>query len=260
MDGERRLNNVVENVAKTRLDPQGNSIGPYDEVKVGKADDPSYCGSCYAGADLEGQPQAKETDEANQKKGVCCNSCSAVLAAYSSRRQPLPRIEDVEQCQREGWSQRLKEQAAEGCRVAGSFLVDKSSGDFHFAPGHSYDANRVHVHDLRLLDGAIDFDFTHRIVALHFGQRPSAAVAASKGAALSEPLRGVEFISTDSITVYLPNEPSIPRVERLIYSYFLKVVPTEFRYLSGAVDKTFQYSAARHKKVLVHDDSAFPST
>jgi hypothetical protein len=46
-----------------------------------------------------------------------------------------------------------------------------------------------------------------------------------------------------------------------VYSYFLKVVPTEFRFIdnSNRPLRTYQYSATRHKKTLSQDDAAFPS-
>ena len=38
-------------------------------------------------------------------------------------------------------------QSHEGCNLAGSFEVNKVSGNFHIAPGRSFAKNNMHVHD-----------------------------------------------------------------------------------------------------------------
>ena len=37
----------------------------------------------------------------------------------------------------------------EGCRVHGHLEVNKVSGNFHIAPGQSYQEHHVHVHSIR---------------------------------------------------------------------------------------------------------------
>lgn len=197
MDGESHQNNLIENIVKTRLDSRRKIISKYIEPFVNS--DLTYCGSCYAKSDLLGNESIKsvEDDLKNKKDGICCNSCSSVFAAYSARKQALPRLEDVEQCVREGWSERMKTQAGEGCRATGHFRVDKSSGDFHFAPGQSYDANRAHIHDMRIFE-KLEFDFSHHIVSLHFGD-PVVHIEKELLENLSQPLKGVNYEATDSI-------------------------------------------------------------
>ncbi|XLT44751.1 hypothetical protein HN873_037355, partial [Arachis hypogaea] len=80
--------------------------------------DEEYCGSCY-GAD-----------------GNCYNSCEEVQEAYNKKEWALPENLDLfDQCQREGYVQRVKDEEGEGCNIHGSLQINKVAGDFHFAIG-----------------------------------------------------------------------------------------------------------------------------
>ncbi|XP_020967827.1 serine carboxypeptidase-like 31 [Arachis ipaensis] len=82
--------------------------------------DEEYCGSCY-GAD-----------------GNCYNSCEEVQEAYNKKEWALPENLDLfDQCQREGYVQRVKDEEGEGCNIHGSLQINKVAGDFHFAIGKS---------------------------------------------------------------------------------------------------------------------------
>ena len=48
------------------------------------------------------------------------------------------------QCTREGWKDKLKTQQNEGCLVTGHLEVSKVAGNFHFAPGKSFQQHHVH--------------------------------------------------------------------------------------------------------------------
>ncbi|GAV78557.1 COPIIcoated_ERV domain-containing protein, partial [Cephalotus follicularis] len=52
------------------------------------------------------------------------------------------------QCKREGFLQRIKDEEGEGCNIYGFLEVNKVVGNFHFAPGKSFQQSNVHVHDL----------------------------------------------------------------------------------------------------------------
>ena len=52
---------------------------------------------------------------------------------------------------REGWSEQLEAQKGEGCQVYGHLLVNKVAGNFHFAPGKSFQQNHMHVHGMLTL-------------------------------------------------------------------------------------------------------------
>ena len=45
---------------------------------------------------------------------------------------------------REGWKDKLNEQKNEGCLVTGHLEVNKVAGNFHFAPGKSFQQHHVH--------------------------------------------------------------------------------------------------------------------
>lgn len=52
------------------------------------------------------------------------------------------------QCKREGFLQKIKDEEGEGCNIYGFLEVNKVAGNFHFAPGKSFQQSNVHVHDL----------------------------------------------------------------------------------------------------------------
>ena len=45
---------------------------------------------------------------------------------------------------KEGWTDKLTEQLNEGCKVTGFLQVSKVAGNFHFAPGKSFQQHSVH--------------------------------------------------------------------------------------------------------------------
>src|SRR5436305_13205517 len=86
--------------------------------------DPSYCGGCY------GAPPPP-----NAQKPGCCNTCDEVREAYASASWAFGRGDGVEQCEREGYGEKLDAQRKEGCRIEGGLRVNKVIGNFHIAPG-----------------------------------------------------------------------------------------------------------------------------
>ena len=47
------------------------------------------------------------------------------------------------------WPQlEITEQRGEGCHIWGTLLINKVAGNFHFAPGRSYQQGNMHIHDL----------------------------------------------------------------------------------------------------------------
>lgn len=55
----------------------------------------------------------------------------------------------MEQCVREGYAEKLKAQENEGCNLQGFLNVNKVAGNFHIAPGKSFQQHNVHIHDLQ---------------------------------------------------------------------------------------------------------------
>ena len=74
------------------------------------------------------------------------------------------------QCKREGFMQKIKEQDGEGCQVFGSLEVNKVAGNFHFAPGKSFQQANMHVHDLMAF-GKDSFNMSHKVNEITFGVR-----------------------------------------------------------------------------------------
>ena len=69
------------------------------------------------------------------------------------------------QCVQEGWSEKLKEQASEGCNVAGLVRVNKVVGNIHLSPGRSFRTGTQTIYELvpYLKDDGNRNDFTHTI-------------------------------------------------------------------------------------------------
>eukprot|EP00049_Salpingoeca_infusionum_P027906 m.34926 g.34926 ORF g.34926 m.34926 type:complete len:394 (-) comp9832_c0_seq1:231-1412(-) len=179
--------------------------------------DPSRCESCY-GAETKEQP--------------CCNTCAEVQEAYRKKGWAFTNADGIAQCEREGWSQKMKEQANEGCRVYGKVEVSKVAGNVHIAPGKSFQQHSYHVHDLQQFgrEALAKFNLTHTINNLSFGDAYPGQV---------NPLAGH---SDDAVT---PGST--------MFQYFVKVVPTRYTDTSGKELHTNQYSVTMHQKQINHD-------
>ena len=74
----------------------------------------------------------------------CCNTCEEVREAYRKKGWAFNNAENIAQCEREGWSEKMRVQQNEGCDVYGYLEVNKVAGNFHFAPGKSFQQQHVH--------------------------------------------------------------------------------------------------------------------
>lgn len=223
--------------------------------------DPDYCGACYG---------AKAPD--NAEKPGCCNTCEEVRDAYAREGWAF-KSNNVEQCEREHYSERLAEQKQEGCRIEGSLRVNKVVGNFHLAPGRSFSNGNTHIHDLGSYQepgpNGYKHDFTHIIHSLRFGPQLPEDVTkrlGSDGLPWSNhhlnPLEGTRQNTRDS---------------HFNFMYFLKIVPTSYLPLGweskvrrivdqdrsdlGALGasgdgsiETHQYSVTSHKRSLAGGD------
>lgn len=261
---------VMHGVSKVRLRPEGEGGGAIEASALdlggaetgGKHLDPDYCGECY-GAPAPG----------NAIRPGCCNTCAEVREAYAGVSWSFGRGENVEQCEREHYSEHLDAQRREGCRIEGGIRVNKVVGNFHFAPGKSFSNGNMHVHDLEnyYAGGAgVEHTFTHQIHSLRFGpELPDDVVKriGKKGMAWSEhhlnPLDGTEQRTEE---------------KSFNYMYFIKVVSTAYLPLGwertgsildiphelvelggygkgerGSIE-THQYSVTSHKRSLAGGD------
>ncbi|VAI06184.1 unnamed protein product [Triticum turgidum subsp. durum] len=188
------LGNVIESrkdgVGSPKIErPLQNHGGRLDHNEV-------YCGSCYG---------SEESDD------QCCNSCEEVRDSYRKKGWALTNVESIDQCKREGFVQRLKDEQGEGCNIHGFVDVNKVAGNFHFAPGKSLD------HAFNFLQDMLNFqpenyNISHKINKLSFGKEFPGVV---------NPLDGVEWKQEQ--TTGLTG----------MYQYFVKVVPTIYTDIRG---------------------------
>jgi hypothetical protein len=179
-----------------------------------------YCGSCY-GADTGGANRGKEKR--------CCQTCEEVRDAYIEVGWAFTGASGMEQCKREGFSEELGNVHEEGCEFKGFLDVNKVQGNFHIAPGKSFQQGEQHVHDLSPFpDGK--FNFSHEVRHLSFGEGYPGKI---------DPLDGTKR------TLKAPAETGV-------YQYFFRVVPTTYTYLSPFKKdiSTNQYSVVDHFKPL----------
>ncbi|KAF9088904.1 Endoplasmic reticulum-Golgi intermediate compartment protein 3 [Mortierella sp. GBA35] len=212
---------ISHSVYKVQLTPDGQEVkreraanlgdtGP-DPKEVGE----NYCGSC-AGA--------------MTPPSGCCNTCEEVREAYVRSGWSFNRPEDIEQCVREGYMEKMKEQANQGCRVHGQLTVNKVAGNFHIAPGRSFQRGSMHVHDIRqYLEHGLDF--SHHIKHLSFGEKvPN----------VHNPL----------------DDQRVGEAEGLhMFQYYVKVVGTKYYYLNRAPVNTNQYSVTQFNRNLHQKDA-----
>ena len=131
--------------------------------------------------------------------------------------------EGIEQCEREGFAENLKNQEGEGCNIYGYLEVNKVAGNFHFAPGKSFQHGNMHVHDLMPFH-TDKFNMSHTIAKLSFGADFPGVV---------NPL--------DGVTREMEGNAGM-------YQYFLKVVPTNYQQMRGHGVATNQFSVTDHFK------------
>jgi len=234
ISGEHQ-NDVNHDITKSRLASDGKLIeGPGRRELQGELErvatirGPDYCGSCYGGS-----PPASG----------CCNTCEEVREAYVRRGWSFVNPDNIEQCQQEGWSDKLKEQSSEGCNVAGKVRVNKVIGNFHLSPGRSFQSNAMHVHDLvPYLQGGNKHHFGHVIHRFSFGtedeQIESNVVETERlkrSLGIEDPLNGLAAHTEES---------------NYMFQYFLKVVSTRFQTLSQNTLATHQYSVTSYERDL----------
>ncbi|CAG9938221.1 hypothetical protein V2G26_014385 [Clonostachys chloroleuca] len=272
VSGEQQ-HGVKHGVQKVRLESEAKGGGVIDVRALALHDesadhlDPDYCGDCYGA----GAP-------ATASKQGCCNTCDEVREAYAQANWAFGRGENVEQCEREHYGERLDAEREEGCRIEGNIQVNKVVGNFHFAPGRSFSNGNMHVHDVKTYfevpNDKVKHDFSHRIHSLRFGpQLPES---------LSKKLGRAELPWTNHHLNPLDGTRQDTQDPNFNYMYFVKIVPTSYLplgwrknirrvadmlndspdlgTLGQAADgslETHQYSVTSHKRSLSEaDDSA----
>lgn len=218
ISGEQHLD-IRHDIFKKRIDAHSNVIEvKQDGIGAPKIEKPlqkhggrlehneEYCGSCFG---------AETSDD------HCCNSCEEVRDAYRKKGWALTNMDLIDQCKREGFIQKIKDEEGEGCNIHGSLEVNKVAGNFHFALGKSFHQSNVPVHNLLALEKDI-YNISHRINKLAFGNYFPGLV---------NPLDGVQWV---------------PETPNGLYQYFIKVVPTKYTDTRGRTVQSNQYSVTEH--------------
>jgi hypothetical protein len=131
----------------------------------------------------------------------------------------------------------------EGCRVHGYLEVNKVAGNFHIAPGQSFEQHHVHVHSLRNIRLNM-LNTSHYVDDLAFGERFPNQI---------NPLSNTKQITTSRDN----NGP-------ILFHYYVKIVPSAYVFLNQTQLITNQYSVTKHRKIIknIHDssDNQLPGT
>ncbi|XP_031132206.1 endoplasmic reticulum-Golgi intermediate compartment protein 3-like [Ipomoea triloba] len=220
ISGEQHLD-IRHDIFKKRIDSHGNVIEVKQEgIGAPKVEKPlqkhggrlehneTYCGTCF-GAEMSDDD--------------CCNSCEEVREAYRKRGWAITNTDLIDQCQREGFIQKIKDEEGEGCNIHGSLEVNKVAGNFHFSPGKSFHHANVQLSDL-LAFQMDTYNISHTINKLSFGASIPGIV---------NPLDKVHWVQES------PNG---------MYQYFLKVVPTIYTNIRGHKINSNQFSVTEHYK------------
>lgn len=218
ISGEQHLD-IRHDITKKRIDSTGRSIEERKEGIGGpQIDKPlqrhggrlehneTYCGSCFG---------AEASDD------ECCNSCDEVREAYRRKGWGLTNPELIDQCKREGFAQKIKDEEGEGCNIYGSLEVNKVAGNFHFIK--SFHHTSINIPDL-LAFQEDSYNISHKINRLAFGEYYPGIV---------NPLDKVHWYQET------PNG---------MYQYFIKVVPTLYTNIRGYTIQSNQFSVTEHYK------------
>ncbi|KAH7885289.1 Sec1-like protein [Phlebopus sp. FC_14] len=236
ISGEQQRD-VSHNIMKKRLtnagvDVPGQRGGELrNEIdKLAEQRGAGYCGSCYGGMEPE---------------SGCCNSCEEVRQAYTNKGWSFGNPDDIEQCVQEGWSEKLKDQADEGCNVSGRIRVNKVIGNINISPGRSYQTHSRHFYDLvpYLKDDGNPHDFSHIIHEFYFMADDEYNPNKAKIGKDMKQRMGIVDNPLDSY------EAKTSKAQYM-FQYFLKVVSTQFRTLDGKSINTLQYSATHFERDL----------
>lgn len=241
LSGEH-LREISHNIVKIRLDDKGVAY-PVQEVisdlknelsRMSSINEPGYCGSCYGGQEPE---------------GGCCNTCDAVRKAYLDRGWAFSNPEAIDQCKKEGWTEKIQAQAKDGCRVSGRVRIKKVQSSLVFSFGQSFQSNGYHVQELvpYLKDGPIH-DFGHLVHELKFEgddeydtKRAAEALRVKKQLGIDV---GMLNSHNNRYAMYAARRG--PDLTQYMFQYFVKVVSSEFSTLDGTSVSSHQYSYSEH--------------
>ena len=153
----------------------------------------------------------------------------------------------------------------EGCRLDGFLEVNKVAGNFHIAPGISFQQNHMHFHDVKQMP-LTDFDTEHFFETFSFGDEyPNQFNPLERKSSQMDPPTTFkrkeaqpknsfdDFININFGFINTNNnqDDDSTNSKSISYSYFLKIVPTTYEYLDGKIiNNTYQYSVTKSSKVI----------
>lgn len=175
--------------------------------KTPNRDAPTGCDSCFGAED-------SPTD--------CCNTCDSVRTAYEKRGWLIHDLSRFPQCRREGKLSLTRGEFDEkhGCKIKGNLKISKVAGRIHITPGHSFSFAGHVVHDYSALRNK-KFDLSHHIHKLNFGTEfPGQTNALDRTKRMAK--RGETLVGQ--------------------HEYFIRVVPTTYKYAFSRTVYTNQYS------------------
>lgn len=219
ISGEQHYD-IRHDIIKKRIDHLGTVIeSKSDGIGAPKIEKPlqrhggrldhneTYCGSCFGA-------EASDTH--------CCNSCEEVREAYQKKGWAMTNPDLIDQCKREGYIQKVKEEEGEGCNIHGFLEVNKVAGSFHFAPGKSFHQSGISLFDLLASFQTDSYNISHKINKLSFGE---------EFPGFYNPLDGVQWTQ---------------QTDAGMYQYFIKVVPTIYTNIKGRKINSNQFSVTEH--------------
>eukprot|EP00294_Goniomonas_avonlea_P016447 CAMPEP_0114560418 /NCGR_PEP_ID=MMETSP0114-20121206/11451_1 /TAXON_ID=31324 /ORGANISM="Goniomonas sp, Strain m" /LENGTH=323 /DNA_ID=CAMNT_0001745967 /DNA_START=286 /DNA_END=1257 /DNA_ORIENTATION=+ len=249
ISGEQQLD-VAHSIYKQRIDSEGRPIGEKQKEEEIKSDknatshilskvakkkkkdgsglfDPEEEKEAAPSAEVA-KPKEEECQScygAEDHAGQCCNTCDEVREAYRKRGWAFSLAQHITQCKNEGFVQKLQQERNEGCNIHGHLEVNKVAGNFHFAPGKSFQQAHMHVHDLMPFHTS-HYNVSHEVISLSFGDFYPGRVNP------------------------LDDSSRTTNASSAMFQYFLKVVPTTYKYLNGETVKTNQFSVTEHFRSL----------
>ncbi|EEH47943.2 uncharacterized protein PADG_04027 [Paracoccidioides brasiliensis Pb18] len=223
---------IIHGISKVRLAPESEgghvidttALVLHTQTDAAKHLDPDYCGPCY------GAPPPSHAT----KPGLLLY-LREVREAYASQSWAFGRGENVEQCEREGYSKNLDAQRNEGCRIEGVLRVNKVVGNFHIAPGRSFSSGNIHAHDLdTYYHTPVPHHMSHKIHQLRFGPQ------------LSDEISSRWKWTDHHHTNPLDNTSQHTTDPRYNFMYFVKVVSTSYLPLGWSPE----FSSSVHETTL----------
>ena len=194
-------------------------VDSVDGVNAPSVDDDNYgsgdtdnCGDCYGAGD---------PDE-------CCDTCDDVRRAYRRKGWTLkPGDDTVVQCKKERERGSDGAMDGEGCSVYGKVVLQAGGGNLHIAPGRSMEdavgEGGVGGNLGDFLKAALgEYDVSHTVKRLRFGTSfPGSA----------QQMDGQVREVGDKLAMH---------------QYYIQVVPTTYKFLSGRTVRSNQFSVTEH--------------